>query len=291
VVVSALLAVAVLAAAGCAVVERANVATGGGQSAGEAWAPAISADGQVVAFVSAASDLVPGDTNGAADVFVHDFATGDTERVSVVDGGGETLYPTYTYALSPDGRYVAFEALLGELIPGTGPPVALRRWVGVHVRGTDRTSVAGSPSANLVEVAAPQFLDSGYLSTRQTDIGVGPAPFRTTEQGPCRPDSRVSGDSRWCVEIVGQPGTAPPGGPGLLVQAPGAGGVATILDAELTVDGSAPEAAPTGFALSRTGRFVAFASAAADHDAGDGNGLADVFVVDRDPDGDGTFDQ
>ena len=36
---------------------------------------AISPDGRFVAFASAAPDLVPGDTNGAQDVFVHDTRT------------------------------------------------------------------------------------------------------------------------------------------------------------------------------------------------------------------------
>ncbi|MFL5910608.1 MAG: hypothetical protein ACJ768_08600 [Gaiellaceae bacterium] len=44
---------------------------------------AISADGRFVAFRSFASTLVPGDTHGAADVFVRDRLTGTTERVSV----------------------------------------------------------------------------------------------------------------------------------------------------------------------------------------------------------------
>src|SRR4051794_9344185 len=45
-------------------------------------APVISADGRFVAFSSHASDLVAGDTNGVADVFVVDRATGTTTRAS-----------------------------------------------------------------------------------------------------------------------------------------------------------------------------------------------------------------
>ena len=40
--------------------------------------PAISADGRFVAFNSDATNLVPGDTNGARDVFVRDRQTGTT---------------------------------------------------------------------------------------------------------------------------------------------------------------------------------------------------------------------
>ena len=51
--------------------------------------PAISGDGRYVAFVSLASNLVPGDTNKAADVFVRDVKMGTTRRVSVATGGAQ----------------------------------------------------------------------------------------------------------------------------------------------------------------------------------------------------------
>jgi Tol biopolymer transport system component len=66
--------------------------------------PALSADGRFVAFSSRASDLVPGDTNGDPDVFVHDRVLGSTERVTP-PGRGEAGRPT----LSSDGRHVGFE--------------------------------------------------------------------------------------------------------------------------------------------------------------------------------------
>jgi len=276
------------ASAGCVSVSRSNVTSAGGQTAGEVASPAVSADGQVVAFVSDAPDLVAGDTNGVADVFVHDVATGRTERVSTMGGaGGEKLFPTTTYALSPDGRRVAFEAILGELLPGIGPPVAFRDWVGVHDRTSHRTDVAVDPTQLMVAVAAPQYLDGGFLSTSQTLFvgGSSTVTARITPFGGCAGPALVAGDGHWCV----QPATTP--APGLLLHAPNAGTTNVVLDTELTTDGAVPTAAPTALALSSTGRFVAFASAATNHVAGDGNGLADVFVVDRDADADGVFDE
>jgi hypothetical protein len=64
-------------------IERVSIGTGGIQANNTSEAPAISADGRFVAFESGASNLVAGDTNGLGDVFVHDLATGVTERVSV----------------------------------------------------------------------------------------------------------------------------------------------------------------------------------------------------------------
>jgi len=63
-------------------IERISVASDGTEAIKDSWPPAISPDGRYVAFVSWASNLVPDDTNGWSDVFVHDRQTGHTERVS-----------------------------------------------------------------------------------------------------------------------------------------------------------------------------------------------------------------
>ncbi len=78
-------------------------------SAAPAGAPSISADGTRIAFSSAADNLVPGDANGRADVFVRDAAAATTTRVSVLPGGGEiTTFPSGDPAISRDGNRVAF---------------------------------------------------------------------------------------------------------------------------------------------------------------------------------------
>ena len=98
-----------------------DVAGDGGQPNGTSdccSSPAISADGRYVAFWSDASNLVPGDTNGAFDVFVRDLRSGTTRLVSVgADGfqGNKGSAPT---AISADGRYVAFNSDASNLVPG-----------------------------------------------------------------------------------------------------------------------------------------------------------------------------
>lgn len=69
------------------IIERVSAATDGTQSNNRSERATISADGRHVAFESRASNLVPGDTNGAMDVFVHDRHTTTTERASVATGG------------------------------------------------------------------------------------------------------------------------------------------------------------------------------------------------------------
>lgn len=63
--------------------ERVSVDSGGVQGNGECMIPSITADGRYVSFSSGADNLVPGDTNGEWDIFVHDRQTGTTEQVSV----------------------------------------------------------------------------------------------------------------------------------------------------------------------------------------------------------------
>ena len=50
---------------------RVSVGPGGLQANGNSFFPETSANGNVVAFFSDAANLVPGDTNGTGDVFVH----------------------------------------------------------------------------------------------------------------------------------------------------------------------------------------------------------------------------
>jgi Tol biopolymer transport system component len=88
--------------------ERASVGTGGTQASGGGYGPSISSDGRFVAFQSGSTDLVPGDTNGHADVFVHDRLTGSTVRVSVNPVGGDPNSSSNDPSISADGRYVAY---------------------------------------------------------------------------------------------------------------------------------------------------------------------------------------
>src|SRR5262249_36201765 len=67
-------------------ITRMSVDSAGAQAFRESESPAISADGRYVAFASLAKNLVPGDTNGRWDIFVHERATGVTVRVSLSSG-------------------------------------------------------------------------------------------------------------------------------------------------------------------------------------------------------------
>jgi Tol biopolymer transport system component len=148
-----LLALVVAAAVCCCVVpasavgwtERVSVSSNDEPGNGDSSFGAITPDGRFVAFASGATNLVPGDTNGVGDVFVHDRWTGTTELVSVTSTGeqGHGGYGSYGSAITPDGRFVAFHSDCTDLVPGdTGD------WdVFVHDRQTGVTELVSVSSA------------------------------------------------------------------------------------------------------------------------------------------------
>ena len=105
-------------------------ATSGGHS--DSITPVISADGNVVAFKSGASNLINRDYNVSADVFVRDIGNGGTQAASrrhpempssSTAGGSSTTNPN---AVSADGRYVAFSSTASNLVSGIEVASGLR---------------------------------------------------------------------------------------------------------------------------------------------------------------------
>ncbi|MGQ0625947.1 MAG: hypothetical protein ACT4PP_15030 [Sporichthyaceae bacterium] len=82
----------------------------GGSAAGGSGEISLSRDGNLIAFTSAASNLVLGDVNRVDDVFVRDRVTAVTARVSLTSLGGESNGPSREPALSDDGNVVSFSS-------------------------------------------------------------------------------------------------------------------------------------------------------------------------------------
>jgi Tol biopolymer transport system component len=95
-----------------------NVSAAGSLANGFSELPVISTDGRYVAFISGASNLVPGDTNNSSDVFVVDLKTAAIRRVSVSTTGVQSDAAIYSVAISADGRYVAFNSPATTLATG-----------------------------------------------------------------------------------------------------------------------------------------------------------------------------
>jgi Tol biopolymer transport system component len=85
---------------------------------GESGYPSISADGQVVAFASKASNLVPGDKNGYSDVFAYDVVSKTLRRVSVSSESAEGVGDSDQASVSGDGKWVGFRSSASNLVNG-----------------------------------------------------------------------------------------------------------------------------------------------------------------------------
>ncbi len=106
-------------------IERASVASDGTQADRASRLPqrstrVLSNDGRFIAFESFASNLVPGDANEAADIFLHDRLIGATERMTVANNGAEGNQSGHGFPLSVSGNgmVVAFESDADNLIAG-----------------------------------------------------------------------------------------------------------------------------------------------------------------------------
>lgn len=90
---------------------RITVASDGKDANDNSDSPSLSSDGRYVVYQSAASNLVPNDTNEQTDVFRFDRQTGKTVRVSVDFQSNETSDgPSTAAVVSATGRYVAFQS-------------------------------------------------------------------------------------------------------------------------------------------------------------------------------------
>ncbi len=266
--------------------ELVSVSSQGVQGNGESkpWPGAISADGRFVAFNSVATNLVPGDTNGAEDVFVRDRVTHQTTRVSVSSSGRQGEDPKDPWSatqrrayepdddsdnvgavsISADGRFVAFDSELVGLVPeddrgdenelgGAGHDVF------VHDRNTGRTSLVSRSSEGA----------NGDAFSLHPDISA---------------DGRyVAFGSSASNLIDGDPQSGHPWVREATVLDLFVHDLATARTERVSLSDSGEMANDESFppSISADGHYVAFASAASNLIEGDTNQGIDVFVRDR----------
>jgi Tol biopolymer transport system component len=100
---------------------RVSLSSTGVQGNRASTVASISANGRFVVFDSFAGNLVPGDTNGVSDVFIHDRWSRSTRRVSVSAGGSQSnaasALPMLSAAVTADGRRAAFASDATNLVP------------------------------------------------------------------------------------------------------------------------------------------------------------------------------
>jgi uncharacterized repeat protein (TIGR03803 family) len=284
---------------------RVSVASGGAQSDGHSSRPSISADGRFVAFWSGATNLVPGDTNGALDVFVHDRQTGQTSRVSVASDGTQANGPSAPPRVSADGRFVAFSSTASNLVPGDANGVEDVFVHDLQTGQTMRISVASDGTeANGFNVepaisADGRFVafrgvasnlvaddtngaDDVFVHDRQTaetarvSVATGGAQSNGTSLAPAiSADGRIVAFHSAASNLVAGDTSV---NYDLFVHDRQTSETTRV---SVSTDGVEANADSAWASLSADGRFVAFLSAASNLVADDTNGVEDVFVHDR----------
>jgi hypothetical protein len=208
----------------------------------------LSGNGRYLAFVSSATNLVPGDTNQVADVFVKDLQTGTTERVSVSAGGAQgNAAVVGRPAISASGRYVAFTSRATKLVPddrNNANDVFVRdRSAGTTVRvSVSGTGVEGNRS-------------SGQPAINRTGRVVA---FMSEATNLVPGDTNASADV--FVRDLGS---------------------ASTTRVSVTSTGAQANAASTDPSITGDGQLVTFTSWAVKLDPTDTNQASDVFLHDR----------
>lgn len=219
----------------------------GSETNGDSRHSSISDDGRYVSFSSNAADLISGDGNGFADIFLRDLVLQINERVSVSEAGGDPDAGSWSSSLSADGRYVAFHSGASNLVPfdnGMADIFVRDRLLGATVRTTvdrfgldpDGNSYGGSISADGRHVT---------FWSRATDLV---------------PDDTNGFEDTFVHDLDS----------------------VTTSRVSLCSDGSQiPDLPSWTSSLSMDGRYVAFFADSDQLVAGDSNGFADVFGLDR----------
>jgi TolB protein len=296
--------------------QRVSVGAGGVEANGPSSQPDLSADGRYVVFTSAASNLVPGDTNGVPDVFLRDLDAGTTTRLSVSSDGAQGNGRSSSPAMAGDGSTVAFESAASNLVRrdrnGAADvfvrQIAAQRTLRVSVDSREREQDRGIRPPF---TATPDISDDGAIvvfdsdatnltpgdTNAHTDLFRRDIPHGRTSlvsassrnvQGnndsfspALSPDGLVMAFESFATNLA--PGDAPREDVFVRDLLHGSTTVASVPDAG---GGRAPELVPQLLqrpSLSGDGREVAFVSTAPNLVPGDTNGHADVFVRRLDP--------
>lgn len=227
---------------------RVSVATNGAQANGRSAEGHISADGRFVIFRSAASNLVPGDTNNEIDIFLHDRNTGETTRVSVASDGSQADDFNFAGRVSASGRFVSFGSDASNLVPGDTNN-ACDSFVRDRMTGvTTRVSVASDGTqANDFSFAPGSLSADGRFVVFDSDA-----------------TNLVPGDTNMVTDVF--------------VHDRQTGETTRV---SIAKDGSQGNDFSLAGHISANGQIVVFTSAASNLVPEDTNGESDIFVHDR----------
>jgi TolB protein len=257
---------------------------------------AVSADGRYIAFVSRASNLVPGDGNGVADVFVRDTKLHTTARISVSTAGveGNGASGREALAISPGGRFVSFSSVATNLAhiaanPACTPDPCPNVYIRDRVTGTTRVLVpfgTGRTPAHMALSADAKFYayDTSVLDgvvrcrrspRRCVDVAVLPRRIEVDEVDANAYLGGISAGGRFVLFRKLGFNESPHASSKL------AGGVFVRDVAGHTTQTVTTNVHDQAGGLSPQGRFILFTSGSSTLVKGDTNAKRDVFVRDR----------
>ncbi|MGH2591221.1 MAG: TolB family protein [Actinomycetota bacterium] len=228
---------------------RVSVKSNGTQVRRGGFFPKVSADGNTIGFQSFATKLVPGDTNGNNDSFVHSLQTGETTRVSVASDGSEANGNSFTPRLSADGHLVSFASQASNLVSDDGNARGDVFLHDLHTRQTTLVSVASDGGAANGESSFSSLSPDGRF-VAFTSLA----------------DDLVLGDTNGTRDVF------------VRDLQTGETTRASVASGGAESDGPSDSSAAS---LSADGRFVSFTSFASNLVVGDTNEVRDAFVHDR----------
>jgi hypothetical protein len=224
-------------------IERVSVRSDGGQANFGSFAPAISADGNIVVFHSYATNLYPGDTNNVADVFAHDRTTSQTELISrVIAGVANDI--SFEPDVSTDGRYVTFWSHASNLVGGDTNGAADVFWYDRLAQTMFRVSVDSNGEQGNDDSLKPRISGNGQRIVFESYAS-----------------NLVPGDGNGYKDIF--------------VHDRSTGHTQRVSVSSVGAEANGESSEP---AISANGEVVAFVSLANNLVANDNNGLRDVFV-------------
>jgi Tol biopolymer transport system component len=233
--------------------------------AGASVNPALSGTGRFVAFQSNAP--LDANSSGYTDIYVRDRQNSSIALLSFAFSGGPANSFSTDPSISYDGRFVAFHSNASNLVSGDLNAVGD---VFLADRDPDGNGVFDEGNGNLIRLS------------ESASGGEGNAPSSLPI---------LSGNGH-CVTFISLANNLVAGDlngvPDQFIYDLPSGNLTL---GSLASDGSQGNLPSGPGALSHDGRFLSFTTQAANFDLSDSNGLSDIYLRDRDPDGNGTFDE
>lgn len=248
--------------AGAVSVELVSVSSAGVRAVGDSGLPCVSANGRYVAFQSLSANLVAGDSNGVMDVFLRDRLNGTTVRLSssgAVAGNAASNIPN----ISRNGEFVVFQSNASNLI----------------IDDTNQTTDVFRYSVNT------GVLDRVSVSSSGTQLSTGSVLGSEAIVGPC-----ISADGRHIVFQTSSVATPGDTNGQIDVHVRDTKAMSTVRVSS-RANGSQTVYPCISGTMSSDARFVLFSTTDNLVIANDTNNRQDIFMHDRDSDGNGVFDE